>query len=80
MSAIDPRHNDPEYFEFEQWITVMDEGTCKVCAYLDGSILPAGSGPQPPIHPKCRCKRVHHHWAWAPIAPRDVRGVRIRRP
>jgi len=41
----------------EKWYAASDELTCAVCKGLDGLIFTEGSGPQPPIHPRCRCTR-----------------------
>lgn len=31
---------------------------CDECAPLGGTVWPAGQGPQPPLHPNCRCWRI----------------------
>jgi hypothetical protein len=42
----------------EQWVT-RGETTCRGCQYLASiGYFPAGSGPQPPFHPNCDCRRV----------------------
>lgn len=51
---------------FEQWrcdwSTVSNPGgPCNWCASFDGRIFWEGEGPQPPLHPNCRCRRVFHH-------------------
>jgi hypothetical protein len=41
-----------------RWITAGDERTCPECAPLDGTLWRDGEGPEPPLHPNCRCVRV----------------------
>ncbi len=42
--------------EFEVWMTHSDR-SCELCAWLSGSFWPVGEGPEPPVHPNCRCRR-----------------------
>jgi hypothetical protein len=39
------------------FVTAEDERVCPICAPLDGQRDPIGRGPQPPLHPLCRCDR-----------------------
>lgn len=38
-----------------EFIATKDERTCPECGPLDGNQYPLGEGPQPPLHPNCRC-------------------------
>ena len=49
---------------FEVWLVAPDERLCPECAPLAGAVWEAGSGRVPPLHPNCRCRRVHHHTEW----------------
>ena len=42
----------------EKWVTFIDERTCERCRQLDGKLYLSGTGPEPPLHPRCRCRRV----------------------
>lgn len=48
----------------EVWQTVADGRTCPECCPYDGTLWEAGTGPAPPLHPNCRCRRVTHHIEW----------------
>jgi hypothetical protein len=43
---------------YERWVTQNDFKVCAVCSSLGGKVFVQGTGPQPPIHPNCRCRRV----------------------
>jgi hypothetical protein len=45
----------------ERWVTLSDGRACARCLGLNGRIFRQGSGPQPPLHDKCRCRRVFDH-------------------
>ena len=47
----------------ERWITDVGLTTCPTCLALNNRIFPVGEGPQPKLHPHCRCKRVPVTWA-----------------
>lgn len=49
---------------YEIWVTNFGPNTCERCASLHGAIFKKGEGPQPPLHPHCRCQRKFHHQAW----------------
>jgi hypothetical protein len=42
---------------WEYWLTASDERVCRSCAARDGLLFRQGEGPQPPVHPFCRCRR-----------------------
>ena len=45
--------------------TVRTDGrACPECGPYDGSLWDEGEGPQPPLHPNCRCRRSPHHTEW----------------
>lgn len=45
--------------------TVRRDGlACPECGPYDGSLWDEGEGPQPPLHPNCRCRRLPHHVEW----------------
>ena len=45
--------------------TVRADGrACLECGPYDGSLWDEGEGPQPPLHPNCRCRRLTHHVEW----------------
>jgi hypothetical protein len=48
----------------EVWQPVADGRTCPECSPYDGTLWEAGSGPVPPLHPNCRCRRITHHIEW----------------
>ncbi len=48
----------------EVWETIPDGRACPECGPYDGTHWDEGDGPQPPLHPNCRCRRVPHHVSW----------------
>ncbi|HEV2529175.1 MAG TPA: hypothetical protein VGT61_12080 [Thermomicrobiales bacterium] len=48
----------------EVWETIPDGRACPECGPYDGTRWDEGEGPQPPLHPNCRCRRVPHHVSW----------------
>lgn len=42
---------------YERWHTRDDGRVCARCAALHGQEFRLGEGPQPPLHPSCRCRR-----------------------
>src|SRR5690606_37859685 len=44
---------------WEEYRTAQDERVCPVCGPLHGARYIEGVGPQPPLHPGCRCRRVY---------------------
>ena len=45
-------------FTHEVWVATLDTRTCPRCAALDGQRYPVEEGPQWPLHPVCRCRRI----------------------
>lgn len=48
-----------------RWETAVDDRVCPVCAPYAGRSWPAGEGPHPPLHPRCRCQRHHAFVTWS---------------
>lgn len=42
----------------EIWLATLDYRACLRCGSLDGQVFERGKGPQPALHPRCRCLRV----------------------
>jgi hypothetical protein len=47
-----------------RWETASDDRVCPVCGPYAGRSWPAGSGPEPPLHPNCRCARRYAFTTW----------------
>ena len=47
-----------------RWETASDEKVCPVCGPYAGRVWRAGEGPEPPLHPNCRCQRVFAFTTW----------------
>jgi hypothetical protein len=47
-----------------RWETASDEKVCPVCGPYAGRVWRAGEGPQPPLHPHCRCQRAFAFTTW----------------
>lgn len=47
-----------------RWETASDERVCPVCGPFAGRVWRADDGPQPPLHPNCRCQRVFAYTTW----------------
>lgn len=47
-----------------RWETASDEKVCPVCGPYAGRVWRADDGPQPPLHPNCRCQRVFAYTTW----------------
>ena len=47
-----------------RWETASDENVCPVCGPYAGRVWRADDGPQPPLHPNCRCQRVFAFTTW----------------
>ena len=47
-----------------RWETAADEKVCPICGPYAGRVWRAGDGPQPPLHPNCRCQRVFAFTTW----------------
>ena len=54
------------------WVAVLDVATCSRCRVLHGKLFDHRSGPRPPLHSYCRCKRVFYAWGRdKPKKPKD---------
>lgn len=54
-----------------EWSTVLNpRGPCERCQALDGKVFEVGVGPQVPLHPYCKCRRVFHHSGFKPLVGR----------
>lgn len=60
--VIAQRALEPEIWT--RWQTASDEKVCPVCGPYAGHVWKADDGPQPPLHPNCRCQRVHAFTTW----------------
>jgi hypothetical protein len=49
---------------WQVWRTNGDERVCPICGPLAGLEFLAGEGPQPPLHPNCRCEREVSRVEW----------------
>jgi len=58
-SALTGNFNQADWVDGYQWMTFPDgPWPCAQCAPLHGRFIPKGSGPIPPLHPRCRCSLV----------------------
>lgn len=68
VGAMDAVYNaNRDVVKGREWSSVMEpgyktdgRGTCPRCAALDGEVFTAGTRPQMPLHPNCRC-------VWLPV-------------
>lgn len=44
--------------EYEEWVSVLEDGTCEECEDLSGTVAEAGSFEEPPIHWGCKCEVI----------------------
>lgn len=47
-----------------RWETASDENVCPICGPYSGRVWQKDDGPQPPLHPNCRCQRVYAFTTW----------------
>jgi predicted nucleic acid-binding Zn ribbon protein len=47
-----------------RWETSGDDRVCPICGPYAGRVWRADEGPQPPLHPNCRCQRVDAFVTW----------------
>jgi hypothetical protein len=47
-----------------RWQTASDEKVCPICGPYAGRVWQEDDGPQPPLHPNCRCRRVYAFTTW----------------
>ena len=50
-----------------RWETASDEKVCPICGPYAGRVWRATDGPQPPLHPNCRCQRVYAFTTWTSV-------------
>lgn len=49
---------NPDLFDYELWVSIIDSGTTKGCFDLHLMVFPVGEGPQPGYHLHCRSDRI----------------------
>lgn len=57
-------HRILEAETWTRWETASDETVCPICGPYSGRVWRANDGPQPPLHPNCRCQRVYAFTTW----------------
>ena len=57
-------HRTFEAEVWTRWQTAADEKVCPICGPYAGRAWKAADGPQPPLHPNCRCQRVYAFTTW----------------
>ena len=62
--VVDITHRIIEARVWTRWETASDEKVCPVCGPYAGRVWRADDGPQPPLHPNCRCQRVFAFTTW----------------
>lgn len=72
------------FFEFYQWLSVLDSSTTTICRHRHGKIFSYANGPRPPAHYNCRSSivglpRVENlptlpadFYDWLSLQPREV--------
>jgi hypothetical protein len=63
--VIEITHRILEAQVWTRWETASDEKVCPVCGPYAGRVWRAGEGPEPPLHPNCRCQRVFAYTTWS---------------
>ena len=61
---VDISHRIVEAQVWTRWETATDEKVCPICGPYAGRVWRAADGPQPPLHPNCRCQRVFAFTTW----------------
>ncbi len=62
---VEITHRIIEAQVWTRWDTASDEKVCPICGPYAGRVWRAGDGPQPPLHPNCRCQRVFAFTTWS---------------
>ena len=62
--VVEITHRIIESQIWTRWETASDEKVCPVCGPYAGRVWRANEGPQPPLHPNCRCQRVFAFTTW----------------
>lgn len=65
VSTAEPVRRDLAPTFWTRWQTAGDERVCPVCGPYTGRSWPAGEGPNPPLHPNCRCQRTYAFTTWS---------------
>lgn len=68
-SAQEWFRENAEFFDEELFVATLDSRTTPVCRATDGERFPIGEGRIPPLHPRCRSRRV-------PILDEEALGKR----
>jgi hypothetical protein len=61
---VEITHRIIEAQVWTRWETASDEKVCPVCGPYAGRVWRVDDGPQPPLHPNCRCQRVFAFTTW----------------
>ncbi len=61
---VEITHRIIEAQVWTRWETASDENVCPICGPYAGRVWRADEGPQPPLHPNCRCQRVYAFTTW----------------
>ncbi|TXG86765.1 MAG: hypothetical protein E6R14_02415 [Thermomicrobiales bacterium] len=62
--VVEITHRVIEAQVYTRWETASDETVCPVCGPYAGRVWRSDDGPQPPLHPNCRCQRVYAYTTW----------------
>jgi hypothetical protein len=62
--VVEITHRIIEAQVWTRWETASDEKVCPICGPYAGRVWRADDGPQPPLHPNCRCQRVFAFTTW----------------
>ena len=58
-------HRALEAEVWTRWETASDEKVCPICGPYAGHVWKKDDGPQPPLHPNCRCQRTYAFTTWS---------------
>ncbi len=61
---VELTHRIIESQVWTRWETASDESVCPTCGPYAGRVWRSDDGPQPPLHPNCRCQRVFAFTTW----------------
>lgn len=56
VAVVDFYKENPDMIEEEEFSAILDLKTSTVCRSLSGNRYPLGTGPMPPLHPRCRSR------------------------
>jgi hypothetical protein len=63
-AIVELTHRVIESQVWTRWETASDESVCPICGPYAGRVWRVDEGPQPPLHPNCRCQRVFAFTTW----------------